>query len=106
MQLFLATGGGAAALAFLIGLGYARSALTLLLLAGAGAFIVMAYHATASPDDFMHAAANANLLGWLSGTVLAARLRALEWIDALDPQDGVALSPQQNGVALNPQEAT
>lgn len=101
MQLFLATGGGAAALAFLVGLGYARSAPSLLLLACVGAFIVMAYHATASPDELMRAAANANLLGWLSGTVLAARLRALEWIDALDQQDSVARSPQ-----LNPQEAT
>jgi hypothetical protein len=93
--LFLATGGGAAALAFLVGLAYGRSVFSLLLLAGAGAFIVMAYHATASPGELMHAAANANLLGWLSGTVLAARLRALEWIDALDPQDGVALNPQE-----------
>lgn len=95
MELFLATGGGAAALAFLVGLGYARSVFSLLLLAGSGAFIVMAYHATASPDELMHAAANANLLGWLSGTVLAARLRALEWIDALDPQEAVTLNAQE-----------
>lgn len=95
MELFLATGGGAAALAFLVGLAYGRSVFSLLLVAGAGAFIVMAYHATASPGELMHAAANANLLGWLSGTVLAARLRALEWVDALDPQDGVALNPQE-----------
>ena len=88
MQLFLVTGGGAAALAFLVGLAYARSVFSLLLLAGAGAFIVMTYHAVASPGgELMHAAANANLLGWLSGTVLAARLRALQWVDELNAQE-------------------
>jgi hypothetical protein len=32
----------------------------------------------------MHAAANANRLSWLAGTVLTARLRALERLDELD----------------------
>ena len=87
MQLFLITGGGAAALAFLIGLAFARSALSILLVAAGGALIVMAYHAFAGPGELMHAAANANLLGWLAGTVLAARLRALQWLDELDALD-------------------
>ena len=87
MQLFLITGGGAAALAFLFGLAFARSAFSLLLVAAGGAFIVMAYHAFAAPGALMHAAANANLLSWLAGTVLAARLRALQWVDELEALD-------------------
>ena len=51
MQLFLITGGGAAALAFLVGLAFARSVFSLLLVAAGGAFIVMAYHAFAAPGD-------------------------------------------------------
>ena len=94
MQLFLLTGGAAAALAFLVGLAYARSAFSLLALAASGAFIVMAYHAAASPDELRHATANANLLGWLSGTLLAARMRALEWLAELDPQRA-GLDPQE-----------
>ena len=81
------TGGAGATVAFLFGLAFARSAVSLLLLAAAGAFIVMAYHATASPEGLLQATANANLLGWLAGTILAARLRALEWVDALNAQE-------------------
>jgi hypothetical protein len=87
VQLFLITGGGAAALAFLVGVAFARNVLSLLLVAAAGAFIVVAYHAFAAPGELMHAAANANLLSWLAGTVLAARARALEWVDELDSLD-------------------
>jgi hypothetical protein len=87
VQLFLITGGGAAALAFLVGLAFARSAFSLLLVAAGGAFIAMAYHAFAASGELMHAAANANLLSWLAGTILAARLRALQWLDELDALD-------------------
>jgi hypothetical protein len=87
VELVLVAGGGAAAIAFLLGLAFARSVRSLLLLAAAGAFIVMAYHAAAAPGELMHAAANANLLSWLAGTLLAARLRALEWLDRLDAQE-------------------
>jgi hypothetical protein len=87
VELFMLTGGAGAALAYLIGLAFARSAFSLLVLAGIGALAVMTYHAAAAPDQFLHATANANLLGWLAGTVLAARLRALEWLDGLDAQE-------------------
>ena len=76
------TGGAGAVLAFLVGLAYARSLFSLLVLASAGVFIVLGYHAAAQPNELVHAAANANLLGWLSGAVLAARVRALEWLHA------------------------
>jgi hypothetical protein len=84
VELFVLTGGAGATVAFLVGLAFARSAVSLLLLAAAGAFIVTAYHAAASPTGLLYATANANLLGWLAGTILAARLRALEWVDAQD----------------------
>lgn len=83
------TGGPGAAIAFLAGLAFARSAFSLLILAAAGALLVTGYHAASSPNELLHATANANLLGWLLGTVLAARVRALEWVDRLelDPQE-------------------
>jgi hypothetical protein len=82
VELFVLTGGPGAAVAFLLGLAYARTAFTLLVLAGVGTFLVTAYHLAAPPNELWHATANVNLLGWLLGTVLAARVRALEWLDA------------------------
>ena len=87
MEVFLLTGGAGATLAFFLGLAFARSAVSLLLLACAGLFVCMTYHATAAPNELLHATVNANLLGWLTGTLLAARLRALEWLDRLDAQE-------------------
>jgi hypothetical protein len=89
VELFLLTGGPGAAIAFLAGLAFARSAFSLLILAAAGALVVTAYHAGASPNELLHATANANLLGWLLGTDLAARVRALEWVEGLelDPEE-------------------
>jgi hypothetical protein len=82
VEFFVLIGGPGAALAFLVGLAYARTAFSLLLLAAAGTFFVTAYHLAAPPNELLHATANVNLLGWFLGTVLAARVRALEWLDA------------------------
>lgn len=87
MELFLVTGGAGAVLAFLVGIAYARTTFSLLLLASGGLFLLTAYHALAQPDELHHATANANLLGWLVGTALAARVRVLEWVESLDPQE-------------------
>jgi hypothetical protein len=89
VELFFLVGGPGAAVAFVVGLGFARSAFSLLMLAAAGALAVTVYHAAASPNEVLHATADANLLGWLLGIVLAARVRALEWIDGLelDPKE-------------------
>jgi hypothetical protein len=94
VELFMLTGGAGAALAFLLGLAFARSALSLIILAAGGALVVTAYHAAVTPDELLRTVANTNLLGWLLGTILAARVRALEWIDRMES------SP------LDPQEAT
>jgi hypothetical protein len=87
MELFLVTGGAGAVLAYLVGIAYARSAFSLLLLASGGLFLLTAFLALAQPDELQHATANVNLLGWLVGTALAARVRVLEWVESLDPQE-------------------
>ena len=75
-------GGFGAALAFLVGYAFARTAAALVALAAVGTFVAMLCHALAPPNEVLHVTANMNLFGWLVGTLLAARVRAVEWLHA------------------------
>ena len=55
-----------------------------------GALLACAFQAAVAPNELvdplqlqlLNAACLANTLGWLAGTLLVARLRALEWLHA------------------------
>jgi hypothetical protein len=88
MELFFLTGGLGASIAFFLGLAFANSALRVLLLGSFGALLFSAYHASLAADrvdpllgQLLHAAGDANALGWIAGTLLVARLRCLEWLE-------------------------
>jgi hypothetical protein len=87
--LFLA-GGLGCAIAFLLGLAFARSGGRVVALGALGALLACAFQVTvvsgelADPLDYqlLNAASLANALGWLAGTLLVARVRVLEFLDA------------------------
>jgi hypothetical protein len=87
--LFLA-GGLGGAVAFLLGLAFARSGGRVVALGALGALLACAFQVTvvsgelADPleHELLNAACLANTLGWLAGTLLVARVRLLELLDA------------------------
>ena len=87
--LFLA-GGLGGAIAFLLGLAFARSGGRVLALGALGALLAFAFQMTAVSDELadplqhelLNAACLANALGWLAGTLLVARVRVLEFLNA------------------------
>lgn len=87
----LLAGGLGCAVAFLAGLAFATSATRVLALGALGAALACAFQALAATDELadplvrglLTAAGTANALGWLAGTLLVVRLRALEWLDGL-----------------------
>jgi hypothetical protein len=88
MEMFFLAGGFGAATAFFLGLVFATTLLRVLVLGVLGTLVFTAYHAALATDSLdpilaqlMHAAGDANALGWLAGTLLVARLRCLEWLD-------------------------
>ena len=93
----LMAGGLGCAAAFLLGLAFARSAGRVLALGAVGAILACAFQAAFAANElvdplrqqFLNAACLANALGWLAGTLLVARLRALEWLRGLDETGAV-----------------
>jgi hypothetical protein len=87
--LFLA-GGLGGAIAFLSGLAFARSGSHVLALGAVGALLACAFQVTVVSSElvdplqheFLNAACLANTLGWLAGTLLVARVRVLEYLNA------------------------
>jgi hypothetical protein len=87
--LFLA-GGLGGAIAFLSGLAFAHSGVRVLALGAVGALLACAFQVTVvsgelvDPLQFelLNAACLANALGWLAGTLLVARVRVREYLDA------------------------
>ncbi len=87
--LFLA-GGLGGAVAFLCGLAFAHTGGRVLALGAAGALLACAFQVTVvsgelvDPLQFqlLNAACLANALGWLAGTLLVARVRVLEYLNA------------------------
>lgn len=86
--LFLA-GGLGAAVAFTAGLAFATTAVRVTVLGGLGALLACCFqlgvlsNGLADPlvQQLLTAAGTANALGWLAGTLLVARVRALEWLE-------------------------
>lgn len=84
----LLAGGFGGAVAFLLGLAFARTAARVIALGAIGAALACAFQAVVAADgladprlrELLVAAGSANALGWLAGTVLVARVRALEWL--------------------------
>ncbi len=87
--LFLA-GGLGGAIAFFSGLAFAHSGARVLALGAVGALLACAFQIMVvsgelvDPLQFqlLNAACLANALGWLAGTLLVARVRVLEFLDA------------------------
>jgi predicted outer membrane lipoprotein len=87
--LFLA-GGLGGAIAFLSGLAFATSGGRVLALGAVGALLACAFQVTVVSGELvdplqhelLNAACLANALGWLAGTLLVARVRVLEYLDA------------------------
>jgi hypothetical protein len=87
--LFLA-GGLGGAVAFLVGLAFARSGGRVLTLGALGVLLACAFQVTVASGErvdplqlqLLNAACMANALGWLAGTLLVARLRVLAYLDA------------------------
>lgn len=79
--LFLA-GGLGGAVAFLLGLAFARTAARVIALGAIGAVLACAWQAAVASDELATTAGVANALGWLAGTILVARVRALEYLHA------------------------
>lgn len=87
MGTVLLAGGFGAAAALLLGLAFATSAARVIALGALGAALACAAHVVLGADDplvreLVNASATANALGWLAGTLLVGRLRALEWLHA------------------------
>jgi hypothetical protein len=86
----LLAGGLGCAVAFLLGLAFARSAGRVLALGALGALLACAFQVSVATSELidplrqelLNASCLANALGWLAGTLLVARLRALEWLHA------------------------
>lgn len=86
----LLAGGLGGAVALLLGLAFADSAGRLLLLGALGAVLACAFQLLAASDELadplsrrlVSASGTANALGWLAGTLVVARIRALEYLDA------------------------
>ena len=86
----LLAGGLGGAIAFLLGLAFAPTARRVLALGTAGALLACAFQVAVASSELAHplqqqllnAASVATALGWFAGTVLVARVRALEWLDA------------------------
>lgn len=91
----LLAGGLGSAVAFLLGLAFARTPSAVVTLGALGAALACAFQALASSGELadplvlqlVSAAGTANGLGWIAGTLLVARVRALEYLGALDPQE-------------------
>jgi hypothetical protein len=88
LSVFLLAGGLGATVSFFGGFVLANTLMRLfalgtfgfLLCAGVQASFVVSPVADPNAAQLFHAAANANALGWLAGTALVARLRAVEWL--------------------------
>jgi len=85
----LLAGGFGGAVAFLLGLAFTRSAARVVALGTLGPVLACAFQMAASSEladplsrQLVGAAGTANALGWIAGTVLVARVRALEYLDA------------------------
>ena len=86
----LLAGGLGGAVAFLLGLAFARSGGRVVTLGAMGALLACAFQVTVASSELMdplqlqllNAACLANTLGWLAGTLLVARVRVLEYLDA------------------------
>jgi heme A synthase len=86
----LLAGGLGGAIAFLSGLAFAHSGGRVLALGAVGALLACAFQITvvsgelADPvqHELLNAACLANALGWLAGTLLVARVRVLEYLNA------------------------
>jgi hypothetical protein len=86
----LLAGGLGCTVAFLLGLAFARSAGRVLAVGALGPFLACAFQVAVASNELidplqqqlLNATCLANTLGWLAGTLLVARLRALEWLDA------------------------
>jgi hypothetical protein len=86
----LLAGGLGGAVAFLLGLAFARSASRVVALGALGAVLACAFQLLAVSGELadplvlelVSAAGTANGLGWIAGTLLVARVRALEYLDA------------------------
>ena len=90
LGVLLLAGGLGASVAFLLGLAFAHSAGRLIGLGAAGAVLACSFQIGVDSSELadplarqlFNAAALANALGWLAGTLLVARVRTLEWLDA------------------------
>jgi len=108
----LLAGGLGGAVSFLLGLAFARSAGRVLALGALGALLACAFQVAFAANElvdplqqqFLNAACLANALGWLAGTLLVARLRALEWLRGLGETGAVPTRPVPPS-PLNAQEA-
>ena len=86
----LLAGGLGGAIAFLSGLAFAHSGGRVLALGAVGALLACAFQVTVASGELvdplqyelLNAACLANALGWLAGTLLVARVRVLEYLDA------------------------
>jgi hypothetical protein len=86
----LLAGGLGGAVAFLLGLAFADSASRVLVLGALGAVLACAFQLLAASDgladplsrQLVSASGTANALGWFAGTLLVARVRALEYLHA------------------------
>ena len=86
----LLAGGLGACVAFLLGLAFATTAARLIGLGALGAVLACSFQLGVGSDgladplarELLDAAALSNALGWLAGTLLVARVRALEWLHA------------------------
>lgn len=85
----LLAGGLGGAVAFLLGLAFARSAARVLALGTLGAVLAFAFQAMTASDELadplahelLSAAGVANALGWAAGTLLVVRVRVVEWLE-------------------------
>ena len=92
----LLAGGLGGAVAFVLGLAFARTAPAVVALGALGAVLACAFQALASSGELadplvlqlVSAAGTANGLGWVAGTLLVARVRALEYLDAQEATQG------------------
>jgi hypothetical protein len=92
----LLAGGLGGAVAFILGLAFARTPSAVVALGALGAVLACAFQALASSGELadplvvqlVSAAGTANGLGWIAGTLLVGRLRALEYLDAQEATQG------------------
>jgi hypothetical protein len=90
LSALLLAGGFGATVAFCSGLAFATTAARLVALGAVGALLACCFQAGVFANgvddrlvgELLNAVATANALGWLAGTLLVARVRAIEYLAA------------------------